>query len=477
MDSIFLNYEPQTVLRYFEAIAAIPHGSGNTRAISDYVLGEARHRGYRCRQDEADNVVVFVPAAAGYEAAEPLILQGHIDMVCEKELDCPLDMETEPIRLRVEGDWVSAEGTTLGGDDGVAVAMMLALMEESLPHPALELIFTADEETGMDGAVALDCSDIKGRRLLNLDSEEEGVFTVSCAGGNRTHCILPFGRESVSGVLYEITLGGLTGGHSGAEIDKGLASANVLMGRLLDTLLDSGARLVEVNGGMQDNAIARECRALVLLPEEPNALLKKWETLFRGEYSITEKELFVGAEPKGEAAREALLPEDARRVVEFLLLAPSGVQAMSFQLPGLVQTSLNLGVLRTHEDRMEASFCVRSSLGSEKELLTRKLTALTERLGGRVEVTGSYPAWEFRPESDFRELLVEVYRDQTGKEPRVEAIHAGLECGLFCGKLPGLDCVSMGPELHDIHTPRERMSIASVGRIWDFVKEVLRRAR
>ncbi len=477
MNSIFLNYEPQTVLRYFEAIAAIPHGSGNTRAISDYVLGEARRHGYRCRQDAADNVVVFVPAAAGYEAAEPLILQGHIDMVCEKESDCPLDMAKEPIRLRVEGDWVSAEGTTLGGDDGVAVAMMLALMEESLPHPALELIFTADEETGMDGAVALDCSDIKGRRLLNLDSEEEGVFTVSCAGGNRTHCILPFEREPVSGQLFEITLGGLTGGHSGAEINKGFASANVLMGRLLTALLDAGARLAEVNGGMQDNAIPRECRALVLLPEAPDALLKKWETVFRGECSITEKELFVGAEPKGEATCDALLPEDARRVAEFLLLAPSGVQAMSFQLPGLVQTSLNLGVLRTHEGRVEASFCVRSSLGSEKELLTQKLTVLTERLGGRVEVTGSYPAWEFRSESDFRELLVDVYRDQTGKEPRVEAIHAGLECGLFCGKLPGLDCVSMGPELHDIHTPRERMSIASVGRIWDFVKEVLRRAR
>lgn len=481
MSNILAHLEPKEVFRYFEELAAIPHGSGNTKQIADYCEQFAKDRGLPHARDAHDNVVIIREAAAGYETAAPVLLQGHLDMVCEKAPGCQKDMEKEGLDLAEENGWVYAKGTTLGGDDGIAVAMMLALLaEKELPAPRLECIITSDEEVGMLGAAAWQPTLITGRNMINLDSEEEGIFTVSCAGGNRTYCRLPITREPVTGQAVTVKIAGLVGGHSGVEIDKGRANADMLLGRLLTAIRSAmPCRILSVAGGQKDNAIPTEAEAGLFCGDTAalTALAAEWQTRLRHEYAPIEPGLTVTVAACGEKTADAMTEESADRVLCLLLCVPNGVQAMSGSLPGLVQTSLNLGILTTGEDAVELHFGVRSSLASQKEMLTERLTVLTRQLGGSVEVFGDYPAWEYRAESPLRELMCEVYREQYGAEPKIEAIHAGLECGLLCEKLPGLDCVSIGPEMLEIHTPRERMSVASVGRVWRFVREVLRRSR
>ena len=481
MSNILAHLEPREVFRYFEELAAIPHGSGNTKQIADYCEQFAKDRGLPHARDAHDNVVIIREAAAGYETAAPVLLQGHLDMVCEKAPGCRKDMEKEGLDLAEENGWVYAKGTTLGGDDGIAVAMMLALLaEKELPAPRLECIITSDEEVGMLGAAAWQPTLITGRNMINLDSEEEGIFTVSCAGGNRTYCRLPITREPVTGQAVTVKIAGLVGGHSGVEINKGRANADMLLGRLLTAIRSAmPCRILSVAGGQKDNAIPTEAEAGLFCGDAAalTALAAEWQTRLRHEYAPIEPGLTVTVAACGEKTADAMTEESADRVLCLLLCVPNGVQAMSGSLPGLVQTSLNLGILTTGEDAVELHFGVRSSLASQKEMLTERLTVLTRQLGGSVEVFGDYPAWEYRAESPLRELMCEVYREQYGAEPKIEAIHAGLECGLLCEKLPGLDCVSIGPEMLEIHTPRERMSVASVGRVWRFVREVLRRSR
>ncbi len=477
--AILEHLEPRGVFRFFEELCAIPHGSSNTKAVSDWLMDFARERGLEAYQDGLNNVIIIKEATSGYESAEPVILQGHMDMVCEKAPGCAKDMEKEGLDLAVDGDAVYAEGTTLGGDDGIAVAMALAILDaDDIPHPRLEAVFTVDEEIGMLGATALDVSMLRGRRMLNLDSEEEGVFTVGCAGGNLTQCTLPLTRAPYAGKALTVTVGGLRGGHSGAEIDKGLGNANMLMGRLLYAASRKAElRLVEVNGGLKDNAIPRETVATLVTtdPEAVLAVCRELDAQLKNEYRTTDPNVFVTA-----AESTASLPMDddtTRRVLCFLTCAPNGIQAMSADMPGLVQTSLNLGILKTEKDAVIASFCVRSSIDGQKQMLVERLTCMTEALGGTVEVFGDYSGWEYRPDSPLRELLVEVFTQQYGHAPRIEAIHAGVECGIFSGKLPGLDCVSMGPDLTEIHTCREKLYISSVQRLWTMVLETLKRMK
>ena len=477
--AILEHLEPRGVFRFFEELCAIPHGSSNTKAVSDWLMDFARERGLEAYQDGLNNVIIIKEATSGYESAEPVILQGHMDMVCEKAPGCVKDMEKEGLDLAVDGDAVYAEGTTLGGDDGIAVAMALAILDaDDIPHPRLEAVFTVDEEIGMLGATALDVSMLRGRRMLNLDSEEEGVFTVGCAGGNLTQCTLPLTRAPYAGKALTVTVGGLRGGHSGAEIDKGLGNANMLMGRLLYAASRKAElRLVEVNGGLKDNAIPRETVATLVTtdPEAVLAVCRELDAQLKNEYRTTDPDVFVTA-----AESTASLPMDddtTRRVLCFLTCAPNGIQAMSADMPGLVQTSLNLGILKTEKDAVIASFCVRSSIDGQKQMLVERLTCMTEALGGTVEVFGDYSGWEYRPDSPLRELLVEVFTQQYGHAPRIEAIHAGVECGIFSGKLPGLDCVSMGPDLTEIHTCREKLYISSVQRLWTMVLETLKRMK
>ena len=477
--AILEHLEPRGVFRFFEELCAIPHGSSNTKAVSDWLMDFARERGLEAYQDGLNNVIIIKEATSGYESAEPVILQGHMDMVCEKAPGCAKDMEKEGLDLAVDGDAVYAEGTTLGGDDGIAVAMALAILDaDDIPHPRLEAVFTVDEEIGMLGATALDVSMLRGRRMLNLDSEEEGVFTVGCAGGNLTQCTLPLTRAPYAGKALTVTVGGLRGGHSGAEIDKGLGNANMLMGRVLYAASRKAElRLVEVNGGLKDNAIPRETVATLVTtdPEAVLAVCRELDAQLKNEYRTTDPNVFVTA-----AESTASLPMDddtTRRVLCFLTCAPNGIQAMSADMPGLVQTSLNLGILKTEKDAVIASFCVRSSIDGQKQMLVERLTCMTEALGGTVEVFGDYSGWEYRPDSPLRELLVEVFTQQYGHAPRIEAIHAGVECGIFSGKLPGLDCVSMGPDLTEIHTCREKLYISSVQRLWTMVLETLKRMK
>ena len=472
--------EPKNVFRFFEQMCAIPHGSYNTKAVSDWCVAFAKERGLEHYQDEMNNVILIKEASAGYEEAQPVILQGHLDMVCEKAPGCEKDMAREGLDLAAEGDYIYAEGTTLGGDDGIAVAMALAALDdESLPHPRLEVILTTEEEVGMDGAVALDVSPIRGRKLLNLDSEAEGVFTVSCAGGSMAACGLPVARAPFGGDILRVRVAGLTGGHSGAEIHKGRANANMLLGRLLRAMAaETELRLVSADGGLKDNAIPVAAEAVVAAEDgrKVKAAAERMAACFQTEYRRSDPMLTVTAE-EAAAAWQPMDASSTERTVCLLACAPNGVQTMSQDIHGLVQTSLNLGILKTGENAVTASFCIRSSVDSEKEMLKDRLACLLAQLGGGVSFSGEYPGWAYRPDSPLRELMTEVYREQYGREPKVEAIHAGLECGLLAGKLPGLDCVSIGPDLLEIHTPREKMSISSVQRVWAFVREVLKRSR
>lgn len=472
--------EPKRVFGFFEELSAIPHGSRNTAAVSSWLAEFGRARGLEVHQDHAGNVIIIKEASAGYEAAEPVIFQGHMDMVCEKAPDCHKDMETEGLDLAVEGDTIYAKGTTLGGDDGIAVAMALAILDDpDMAHPRFEAVFTVDEEIGMLGAVDIDVSPLKGRRMMNLDSEDEGVFTVSCAGGNDSHCVLPLTRADFEGTGLALYVSGLMGGHSGAEIDKGRANANLLLGRVLYAIsTQTDLRLVSADGGLKTNAITPEANAIISVadPKKAKAMCAEMLTAFQTEYHATDPGILLTV--------EEVIPdlppmdlETTRKAVCMLTCLPNGIQEMSHDIEGLVQTSLNLGILTTAQNEMVAEFCVRSSIETQKQMLVDRLECLMRSLGGSVTVKGDYPGWAYQQNSPLRDLMMEVFTEQYGHAPKIEAIHAGVECGMFAGKLPGLDCVSFGPDLKDIHTFRERMHIASVQRTWKLVVEILRRMK
>ena len=482
--------EPKDVFRYFEEICGIPHGSFHTKQISDHLAAFARANGLRYKQDEAGNVIIWKNGSAGYEDKEPVILQGHMDMVCEKEAGCPKDLEKDGLDLMIEDGFVTAKGTTLGGDDGIAVAMAMALLADpEAVHPPIEAVFTVDEEVGMCGAAALDMSVLKGRRLLNLDSEDEGIFTISCAGGNVSTAILPVEREKAVGAQEKrilIEVGGLTGGHSGNEIHRGRANANDLMARILPAILKAAdCRLIEGAGGLKDNAIPVSCAASVVVTEAEKAVeaAEAFGAILKKEYAATDPDLFVKVRTDdSEASGPApMTRESTVKVVTMLNCVPNGLYLLSPTIKGLTQTSLNLGILKTvagegnEPDSVRATFCIRSSFDTQKEALVNEIELLMAQLGGHVDVAGIYPGWAYQAESPLRDLVAEVYREQTGKEPVLEAIHAGIECGYFAGKIPGVDCISIGPDLIDIHTPKERLSIASTQRTFALVKEVLRR--
>lgn len=471
--------QPARALYYFEEISKIPHGSRNTKQISDYLVGFAKAHGLRYAQDEVNNVVIYKDAAHGYENHPVVILQGHMDMVAEKTKDSAFDFTKDPLDLRTDGEFIWAEGTTLGGDDGIAVAFALAILEaDDLPHPALECVFTVDEEVGMDGAAALDPALLQGRVFLNCDSEAEGILTVSCAGGATSGLHLPISIEKAEGKGIHIYVDGLAGGHSGAEIHKGRANANKVMGELLEHLLKQMPyRLVYVRGGQKDNAIPRYTMAKVIVADnrldEAIASIEKLAGELLKKLPKEEDKAKITCEAcvcRGRAMNIA----STRKVVGLLSEVPNGVQAMSQDMPGLVQTSLNLGILKTEDSELTMTFSVRSSVNDEKLALIEKLKTVGEKYGASYDEHGAYPAWEYRKDSPLRDLMVRVFEDLYGRQPIVEAIHAGLECGLFSGKLPGLDCVSFGPDMQDIHTTRERLSVASTARTWNYLLAVLR---
>ena len=469
--------EPQEVFACFEKLCAIPHGSRNTKAISDYLVAFAREQGIRCIQDNLNNVILFGEGTCGMENHAPVILQGHMDMVCEKDPGCSLDMAAEGLDVTHDDTCVYAKGTTLGGDDGIAVAYAMALlMDKTIPHPPLEVIITVDEEIGMLGAAGIDLSMLRGRRMINLDSEEEGIFTVSCAGGATAVLSLPNNRHAVYGPCIRLAVDGLQGGHSGAEIHKNRANANKVMGEFLGRIQKlMPLCLTSFSGGSKDNAIPRSCQATAVAMgihlERINEVAAALQAEIREKYD--EPEATVQAFDVDALGGNGLSTEDTAKVVALLCAAPNGVQAYSADIPGLVQTSLNLGIAKLGE-RFTATFSVRSSVNQEKQALLDKLRDLVGFYGGSYSQMGEYPAWEYRKDSALRDTMVRIYRQMFGKEPEVLAIHAGLECGLLGQKIPGLDCVSIGPQMHDIHTSREKLEIASTERTWNFLLEVLK---
>lgn len=469
--------EPESVFRYFEEICAIPHGSRNTKAISDYLVSFAKAHGLRYRQDESNNVVIFAPGTCGLEDHESVILQGHMDMVCEKDAGCPLDMAVDGLDVTHDGCCIFAKGTTLGGDDGIAVAYALAILDDNtIAHPPLEVIITVDEEIGMLGAAAMDLADVKGCTMLNLDSEDEGIFTVSCAGGATCTVSLNAERKAVYGPCVRLSVEGLQGGHSGAEIHKNRANANKVMGDFLGRIQKlMPLCLTSFSGGSKDNAIPRACQATVVAMgiglERINDIAAQLQQEVRETYD--EPEALVQAFDVDALGGNALTTAATADVISLLCAAPNGVQAYCPDMPELVQTSLNLGIAKLG-DRFTATFSVRSSVNAEKEGLITKLKELADFYNGTYSQSGTYPAWEFKKDSRLRDVMVPIYTRMFGKEPKVLAIHAGLECGLLGDKLPGLDCVSIGPQMHDIHTSREKLEIASTKRTWDFLLEVLK---
>ena len=469
--------KPGSVFRYFEEICAIPHGSRNTKAISDYLVAFAKEHNLKYIQDESNNVILFGPGTCGMEDHAPVILQGHMDMVCEKDASCPLDMAVDGLDLMHDDRFVYAKGTTLGGDDGIAVAYALAILEDNtIAHPPLEVIITVDEEIGMLGANAIDLSMLRGRTLVNLDSEEEGIFTVSCAGGATSVISLPVERKAVYGPCVRLTVDGLQGGHSGAEIHKNRANANKAMGEYLSRIQKlMPLCLTSFSGGSKDNAIPRSCQATVVAMgigiERINDVAAQLQAEIREKYD--EPQATVQAFDVDALGGNSLTTSATSDVISLLCACPNGVQSYSQDIPGLVQTSLNLGIAKLG-DQFTATFSVRSSVNQEKEELIRKLRELTDFYNGSYSQSGTYPAWEFRKDSPLRDTMVRIYQEMFGKDPQVLAIHAGLECGLLGDKLPGLDCVSIGPQMHDIHTSREKLEIASTERTWNFLLEVLK---
>ena len=469
--------EPAAVFGFFEEICSIPHGSRNTKAISDYLVSFAKERDLRYIQDDANNVIIFQDGTAGLQDHEPVILQGHMDMVCEKDADCPLDMAVDGLDVTHDGVSVFAKGTTLGGDDGIALAYALALMDDTtIPHPPLEVVITVDEEIGMLGADVIDLSELKGRTLINLDSEEEGIFTVSCAGGATATINLPEERRAVYGPCARLVVDGLQGGHSGAEIHKNRANANKVMGEFMGRIQAlMPLCLTSFSGGSKDNAIPRSCQANVVAMginlERINGIAEALQAEVREQYD--EPTATVQAFDVDALGGNSLSTQSTAKVIELLCAAPNGVQSWSADIEGLVQTSLNMGVVKLG-DRLNVTLSVRSSVNAEKRELLDQLKKLAEMFEADYTEDGAYPAWEFKKESRLRDVMVSTYREMFGKDAKVEAIHAGLECGLFTEKIPGLDCVSIGPQMHDIHTSRERLEIGSTQRTWEFLLAVLK---
>lgn len=479
------NLEPKNVFYYFEEICQIPHGSGNLDQISSYLEQFAKDRGLFHIRDKANNVIIVKEATAGYENTEPIILQGHMDMVAVKTAECDIDLEKDGLRLKVDGDYVSAEGTSLGGDDGIAVAYILALLDsDEIPHPRIEAVITTDEEVGMDGAVAVDLSMLTAKRMLNIDSEEEGILLTSCAGGLRTDCHLPVhlvGRPADT-VCLDVSVGGLTGGHSGTEINKERGNAIKILGITLQQLLGKMSfHIAAIDGGEKDNAIAIEAHAAVCVAadkkEEFEREIGRIAKETENEYQSKEKNLYIRTVPGKTNLEDMFDKESTANVAAFLTTMPNGVMAMSADIEGLVETSLNAGILKTvcgtHKE-VVVSLAVRSAIETSKRKVKLQLDTLARAFGGYTESHGDYPGWQYNPDSKLRADMIRIYKEMFGKDVKVEALHAGLECGVMISKIPGLDCVSFGPDIFDIHTTDERLSILSTARMWEYLLELLK---
>ncbi len=475
------NIEPKGVFRFFESISNIPRASGKEKAISDFMVNYAKEKGFSVLQDSENNVIVKKPATKGYENAPTIILQGHLDIVCEKNAATIHDFDNEPIKLILDGDIIRADGTTLGADNGIGVAMALAIIDsDEYAHPALEIIMTTNEEVGMDGAAAIDASQLKGEILLNLDSEEEGILLSSCAGGMTAVTSLPFEYVDMSADLkpFAIKIRGLNGGHSGVDIHKERANANILLGRILNELVQKfSISMAEISGGLKENAITRESQTIICVNPsdviEIKNVVENFENCFKNEYRVSDFHVCVLFEPLNEKISKAFDNTTMNKIIQIMMLTPQGIQNMSLDIKGLVESSNNLGIIKTEQNKVTFTCAVRSAIDTRKYLIMEQLKLLATSVGASFSTHGVYPGWEYNPDSKIRKICVDIYKDFYKAEPKIEAIHAGLECGIFAEKIKNLDIISLGPDAWDIHTPEERISIASTKRTFEYLIKIL----
>jgi len=477
------NLQPELVFKYFSQISKIPRGSGNEKAISDYLVSEAKRLGLEVIQDKALNVIIKKPGTKGYENSPGVILQGHMDMVCEKNKDTVHDFTKDEIKLRVDGDYLYATGTTLGADNGIAVAMGLALLAcDDTPHPPLEVLYTVNEEVSMIGAMKLDGSNFKGRYIINVDSEEEGKITVSCAGGVTAVITIDKEYKEISSpkTAYNIGIKGLQGGHSGMEIDKKRGNSNVLMGRVLNHICKNGISydLISIHGGLKNNAIPRESECVILIDDNNKEALQKEIgnilDIFKNELKTSDPGVILECN-KGEETYDKALSDDVKnKIIGVLNLMPRGVQTMSADIEGLVESSTNLGVVVTNENDIKFEFATRSSVKSLKEDLNYRMELLSKFIGVKINLEDDYPEWEYAKNSKLEKICEDTYEEITGKKPEIVALHAGLECGLLLDAIKGAEAVSIGPDLFDVHTPNEHLSISSTEKTWDYLVAILK---
>ena len=478
MENVLKGLNPELVFKHFEEISQIPRGSGNEKQISDFLCDFGKNLGLEVIQDEHLNVILRKPATKGYENSPGVILQGHMDMVCEKNKDTQHDFTKDPIKLRVEEDMIYATGTTLGADNGVAVAMGMAILSSNdIEHPAIELLVTSDEEAGMTGAMGLDGSNLKGKYIINLDSEEEGFILVSCAGGTTAFSKLPVEFTSVDpnkqALLIEIK--GLLGGHSGMDIIKQRANSNKILGRLLN-LIDVEFELGKVEGGSKNNAIPRESDCIIVVDKGSVESVKKSiaeiAKIFKHEFTTSDPNLTIEC---SETSIEKVLTKDCKnKIIQLLNIIPNGIQSMSMDIKGLVESSTNLGVLSTTDSQIILECAVRSSVKTLKEDITNRMNLLCNTIGAKFNTESDYPAWEYTKGSQLEKICVDAYEKLYGKKPTIMAIHAGLECGLLLDKMPHAEAISMGPNMYDVHTPNEHLSISSTENTWNYLLAILK---
>lgn len=479
---ILKDLEPCEVFHYFEEICSIPHGSGNTEKIAQYCLDFAKEHHLEARKDQVGNVVIYAPGTPGYEHSDTVILQGHLDMVCEKDPDLDKDMETEEITVRTDGEYVFADKTTLGGDDGIAIAYIFAILaSKEIPHPPIEALLTNDEEVGMLGARDLDVSLLHAKKLINIDSEEEGILNVSCAGGVRADGLIPVTFKDIDEnrmCFSELVVSGLTGGHSGIEIHKQRINAvKVLADILQDVQRIVPIHLIELAGGMKDNVIPNHASARFAYPKEQKdkiiGHIHQSMEVFQANLSNLEPGVTIRLK-EAEESNKAMDEKDTSKSLFALCYSPDGVIRMSPEMADLTETSLNMGIVKLQEENLHMGYLLRSNVASGKELLMKKLDSYFQFLEGTITYKADYPAWEYREDSLLRDTMIQSFKEVYGKEPKIMGIHAGLECGILSGKMPGSDMVSFGPDLFDVHTPKERMNIASADRCFEYLKQILK---
>ena len=483
--------QPEKVFYYFEEISKIPRGSGNTKAISDYCVQFAKDRGLFVVQDEVNNVIIKKNATNGKEESPTVILQGHLDMVTEKTNDLEHDFMKDGLKLMVEGDYVTADRTTLGADNGIAVAYALAILDsKDIPHPALEVLFTVDEEVGMDGAMFIDMSQFEGKYLLNLDCDMEDTLMAGCAGGVRINGEFGIHRTNISSKSYTITVSGLKGGHSGSEIDKERGNANIILGRVLSELFDENDRvcITDFAGGNKDNAITREATANIVFANKNTEsmifmdeadfniedAINELNKILKNEYLASDEGVFISITNNGYVEDENVWSHESQAcILEFLYATPNGPINMCYGMNGLVETSLNLGITTTEEDCFRTVTTIRSVVASRKEWLKNRIVRLIELCNGEATILSDYPEWEFKRDSYLQKLLTGIYKKEFDRDLKVDVIHAGLECGYLVKKKPELDIVSFGPVMYDIHTTEERLSISSTELTYKFLLKIL----